>query len=222
MALIQKIPFDEKTPELAKSIKYGENWPVVYIINDDNEAYVGETVNFAVRSFQHLKNPERQKLDEIRVISDDDYNKSVILDLESFLIGYMSADCKYKLQNSTMGMQSHNYYNKDFYESRFSDIWDELKKQNIVTNSISYIVNSDIFKYSPYKALTLDQYRVVDSVIETLVDSYNTGKNKVLSCFCRIIFHLMYYKNPLRDKPSKHTYSPATWLPSSSLILISS
>jgi len=51
---------------------------------------------------------------------------------------------------------------------------------------------------------------------------YNTGKNKVLSCFCRIIFHLMYYKNPLRDKPSKHTYSPATWLPSSSLILISS
>lgn len=178
MAVIQKIPFDNKTPDRAKMIQYGENWPVVYVINDKREAYVGETVNFAVRSMQHLKNPERNKLDEITIISDDTFNKSVILDLESYLIGYMAADGKYTLQNSTMGIQAHDYYNRAEYEQRFSEIWQQLKSQNLATNTISYIENSDIFKFSPYKALTLDQYKVVDEVVEHLANSFAKNENQ--------------------------------------------
>ena len=46
----------------------GNNWPVVYVINNDDEAYVGETVNAARRIDQHLQNEDRQRLTEIRII----------------------------------------------------------------------------------------------------------------------------------------------------------
>lgn len=176
MALIQKVDFNKNAPSIMKKIKYGENWPVVYLINNKDEMYVGETVNVSVRTSQHLKNPDRQKLTSITVISDDDFNKSVVLDLEAHLISYMSADGKYKLQNSTMGMQLHNYYNREAYEKSFSQIWNQLKEQDLATNTIHYIENSDIFKYSPYKSLGLDQYKVIDEVIQNLVDSHESGK----------------------------------------------
>ena len=72
--------------------KVGENWPVVYVLNNDKTAYVGETVNAVRRAEQHLANKEKRRLTEIRIISDDDFNKSVILDLESYLIKHISAD----------------------------------------------------------------------------------------------------------------------------------
>ena len=49
--------------------KVGENWPVVYVLNNDEEAYVGETVNAARRTEQHLGNPAKQDLTEIRIIT---------------------------------------------------------------------------------------------------------------------------------------------------------
>lgn len=176
MALIQRVDFNKNAPSIIKKIKYGENWPVVYLINNKEEMYVGETVNVSVRTSQHLKNPDREKLTSISIISDDDFNKSVVLDLEAHLISYMAADGKYKLQNSTMGMQLHNYYNREVYEKSFSQIWNQLKGQDLATNTIHYIENSDIFKYSPYKSLSLDQYKVIDEVIQNLVDSYQDGK----------------------------------------------
>lgn len=176
MALIQRVDFNKNAPSIIKKIKYGENWPVVYLINNKEEMYVGETVNVSVRTSQHLKNPDREKLTSISIISDDDFNKSVVLDLEAHLISYMAADGKYKLQNSTMGMQLHNYYNREVYEKSFSQIWNQLKEQDLATNTIHYIENSDIFKYSPYKSLSLDQYKVIDEVIQNLVDSYQDGK----------------------------------------------
>lgn len=176
MAVVESIKFDNNTPERLKELRYGKNWPVVYILNNEKEAYIGETINAVVRSSQHLKTKERKKLKYLSLISDDDFNKSVILDLEAYLINYMSADGKYKLQNSNMGMHLHDYYERDKYEKTFDNIWHQLKERQLIANSIHYIENTDTFKYSPYKALNLDQYRVVDAIVQDLVDIKNTDR----------------------------------------------
>ena len=73
--------FNKHTPDTLKHEKYGSKWPVVYIINNNEEAYVGETTDASIRTNQHLANEIRQKLDKIHIISDESYNKSVILDV---------------------------------------------------------------------------------------------------------------------------------------------
>ena len=155
----------------------GENWPVVYVINNDKEAYIGETVSASRRSEQHLKNPEKRRLTEIRIITDDDFNKSVILDLESFLIQHMSSDGKYVLQNSNGGLQDHNYYERSQYEQEFADIWTELKKLGVVDQTIEKIENTDLFKYSPYKSLGAEQRTAEKEIIEAFAEGVAKGKN---------------------------------------------
>ena len=152
------------------------DWPVVYILNNKKEAYVGETVNMPNRAAQHYANEARRRLDTVNVIKDDTFNKSVILDLESYLIKYMSADGKFTLQNGNGGISDHDYFDRKSYESRFEDIWDMLRKKGLVSQTIEQIENSDLFKYSPYKALSSDQYRAMLSILENLSDGVTDGR----------------------------------------------
>ncbi len=165
--IITKI-FNAATSDALKSEKYGFDWPVVYILNNNEEAYVGETTNVSIRSNQHWANEVRRNLDKISVIGDDTFNKSSILDLESFLIKYMSADRRFKLQNGNGGLQNHNYYQREMYETKFREIWYQLKSKGLVKNDLTAIANSDLFKYSPYKSLTVDQYIIINSILADL------------------------------------------------------
>lgn len=168
MASINTLDFNNGTPQVLKTKKFGTNWPIVYIINNHEEAYIGETTDASIRSNQHLANEARKRLNKISIIGDETFNKSSILDLESFLIKYMSADNKYKLQNGNGGLQNHNYYQKEMYEKKFKEIWIQLKSKGLVKNDLRVIENSDLFKYSPYKSLTVDQYMVVNDILSTL------------------------------------------------------
>lgn len=176
MINVETYKFNTKVVETLENTKFGNKWPIVYIINNDNEAYIGETVNAYVRASQHLDNPKRKMLNLINIISSEKFNKSVILDLEAFLIKYMAADNKFKLQNGNGGLQNHNYYQKDLYESKFKDIWNKLKEKGIVQNDLLVIENSDLFKYSPYKSLTDDQYEIVTNILKTLADDVKKDK----------------------------------------------
>lgn len=176
MINIETYKFDTKVVGTLESAKYGKKWPIVYIINNDKEAYIGETVNAYVRASQHLDNPKRRILNLINIISSEKFNKSVILDLEAFLIKYMAADNKFKLQNGNGGLQNHNYYQKELYESKFKEIWNKLKDKGIVQNDLLVIENSDLFKYSPYKSLTEDQYKVVTDILKTLAEDVKNGQ----------------------------------------------
>lgn len=176
MINIETYKFNTNVVEKLANTKYGNKWPVVYIINNEKEAYVGETINAYMRASQHLDNPKRQILNLINIISSERFNKSVILDLEAFLIKYMAADKKFKLQNGNGGLQNHNYYQKELYESKFKDIWNKLKEKGIVQNDLLVIENSDLFKYSPYKSLTNDQYEIVTDILKTLADDVKNNK----------------------------------------------
>ena len=176
MASINTLDFNAGTPAVLKTKKYGTNWPIVYIINNNEEAYVGETTDASIRSNQHLANEARKRLHKISIIGDDTFNKSSILDLESFLIKYMSADKTFKLQNGNGGLQNHNYYQKEMYETKFKEIWVQLKSKGLVKNDLRVIENSDLFKYSPYKSLTVDQYMIVNDILSVLAEDVKNNK----------------------------------------------
>lgn len=146
------------------------NWPLVYFIQNEKikAAYIGESTNALSRIKNHLGNPERCKLDTISIIGSDKFNKSATLDIESNLIQYISAEGTYKLQNGNYGLINHNYYQKDLYKNLFREIWNKLIDRKILTKSLTEIENSELFKFSPYKALNEDQYNSVLQILDGL------------------------------------------------------
>lgn len=171
MGLVKTFAYKEEFLDNIKRYKYGVNWPVVYIIRNNKEAYVGESSRVYNRSLEHLKNNDRVKLDTIDIVADADFNKSATLELESLLIEHMAADGKYLLQNGNGGLRKHNYYEKDKYIKKFDTIWSELKEKEIVVRGLFEIRNSNLFKYSPYKSLTSEQLEVVESIVDSIINN---------------------------------------------------
>jgi DUF2075 family protein len=166
---IQRIPFDrDAITSWANQRPEHKNWPVVYTISDSSEIYVGETTNAEIRMRQHLMSPNKDHLETVNVIIDENFNKSVCLDLESHLIRYFAADDKYKVINGNNGITDADYFQRDLYRRHFDEIFDELVKTGALTRSIPDLVNSDMFKYSPFKALTNDQAIAIEGILESL------------------------------------------------------
>jgi DUF2075 family protein len=168
---LNRYPFSKNAlSEIAENKWVKSQWPLVYLIKNDKRklAYVGETTNAFNRIKNHFANEDRLVLNTITLIGSDRFNKSATLDIESQLIQYLSAENTYKLQNGNGGLTHHNYYEKPFYRDIFKEIWARLKSEKLVSKSIEEIENSDLFKYSPYKALSDDQRESVMEIINTL------------------------------------------------------
>lgn len=167
---IEQYSFDKNgILHLKNDSKHSEDWPVVYILNGDKEAYVGETQSAYDRMNQHYANRDcsRKNLTKINLMQSDSFNKSAILDIENMLITHMHADGKFVLQNANGGQSKlHNYYQRSMYRSVFADIWDKLKSLGLVNHNLFEVENSEIFKFSPYKELTAEQYRVVEELLQ--------------------------------------------------------
>jgi hypothetical protein len=168
MSEIKTFPFKKEDFDQIKNHKFGKNWPVVYLIEDGKEIYIGETTSAYNRFNQHSENPERKKLNKVHLIFDDLYNKSATLDIESSLIQYVAADGKFIIQNRNDGLKNHDYYNKVIYRTKFEIIWENLRKMNLANNTLVDLKNSDLFKYSPYKSLTDDQLFVAEKIYEDI------------------------------------------------------
>jgi DUF2075 family protein len=168
---LNQYPFSKNAlSEIAENKWVKSQWPLVYLIKNDKRklAYVGETTNAFNRIKNHFANEDRLVLNTITLIGSDRFNKSATLDIESQLIQYLSAENTYKLQNGNGGLTHHNYYEKPFYRDIFKEIWARLKSEKLVSKSIEEIENSDLFKYSPYKALSDDQRASVMEIINNL------------------------------------------------------
>ncbi len=171
---IERFPFDKRVLKgLSDTNPRLENWPVVYTIDNDKSIYVGETTNARVRMQQHLESPTKQGLKRIRVIINEEFNKSVCLDLESHLIRYLAADEKYEVINGNHGISDADYFERSRYREDFDEIFKQLFEQGVLTRSIPDIVNSNLFKYSPYKALNTDQAAAVEEILERLFQTWN-------------------------------------------------
>jgi DUF2075 family protein/predicted GIY-YIG superfamily endonuclease len=155
-------------------------WPVVYLLSGGKkkkkQAYIGESTNVTSRMNTHLSNDIKAELNTLQLISSDKFNKSAALDIESNLIRYLAADGQFDLLNSNLGIANHNYYQKnEVYKNIFEDVWDELRSIGLAKHSLPSLNNSDIFKYSPYKSLSLEQEQGVINILRCLVDTeHNT------------------------------------------------
>lgn len=144
------------------------NWPMVYILANNNTAYVGQTTSVATRMNQHGANEEKRDFDTVNVIFNEEFNTSVITDYEHRLIGYMHADGRYTLTNKNDGMTDTNYFSKASYSAMFEELWDELRRLELAHHTISEIEESEVFKYSPYKGLTTDQRVGLDKILRAI------------------------------------------------------
>lgn len=146
------------------------NWPVVYTLDGSGQIYVGESLNVTMRFRQHLDNPTKAALGRARVVVDGTFNKSACLDLESFLIRLFAGDGRYTVVNGNEGITDADYYRRDAYRETFAEVFDALRERGLFTQSIAQIENSDLFKLSPFKALSEDQLGVVVDIVEGLFD----------------------------------------------------
>ena len=156
-------------------------WPLVYILSDGKvkTAYVGETTDAFSRMATHLKSNDKNKLSVVHLITSDKFNKSATLDIESNLIKYLAGDGQYKLLNGNLGLANHTYYQKkEIYWDIFKTIWGELKSEGITSKSLTQIDNSDLFKYSPYKSLSIEQKASMIEIIKSLLN--NQTKNIII------------------------------------------
>lgn len=173
----------KKTDDFLKAVQdspNGENWPVVYLLDNKNDKllYVGESTSAARRMREHFSTANRNyndriKLNRAHIIFDDTFNKSAILDIEQELIRMFGADSfGYILQNRNNGQSvQHQYYDRDQYNNSLRFIWDELKNEGLAKDTFENIRNSNLFKYSPFTALTDEQEIVCDDILDKLIES---------------------------------------------------
>lgn len=161
---------------LSRSGDQFTNWPVVYTLNDSRDVYVGESRSVSSRLRQHLKSPEKGGLEKMHLVIDDTFHKSACLDLESFLIRLFAGEGRYQVLNGNGGVSDSDYYDRAKYTTSFKQIFDELRAEGMFERSIPEIENSDLFKFSPFKALNHDQAGAVGEILDGLLGDVERGE----------------------------------------------
>ena len=156
------------------------NWPVVYTLDGSGQIYVGESLNVAMRFRQHLASPTKAALGRARVVVDETFNKSVCLDLESFLIRLFAGDGRYTVMNGNEGITDADYFGRESYRETFGAVFDALRERGLFAQSIDQIESSDLFKLSPFKALSEDQLTVVLDIVEGLFEDLDEGDGSTI------------------------------------------
>ena len=174
---IERFPFKSERVKAWGAIDpRHRNWPVVYVMNNQREVYIGESLNVEGRMRQHLDSDAKRRLQSVRVVLDDTFNKSACLDLESFLIRMFHGDGSRQVLNLNAGITDADYYDRETYNKTFRQIFEELRTQeNLFKRTIPEIINSDLFKLSPFKALNHDQAIAVDDILEGFFDDLERG-----------------------------------------------
>lgn len=147
------------------SEEYLDNWPMLYILENGKQAYIGESNHVNTRMTQHATNEEKRIFDKVHFIYSKIFNQSVTFDYESKLIQYIVADELFQVTNKNSGIADKQYYQKKEYDEKFETLWRKLQRERLVKHSLEEIENSDLFKYSPYKELNDSQRKAVEDIL---------------------------------------------------------
>ncbi len=147
---------------------YLDNWPMLYILENGKQAYIGESNHVKTRMMQHATNEEKRIFKKVHFIYSKMFNQSVTFDYESKLIQYVAADEYFEVTNKNSGIADKQYYQKQDYDEKFEKLWRKLQKEKLVKHSLEEIQNSDLFKYSPYKELNDSQRIAVEEILEKI------------------------------------------------------
>lgn len=181
--IVDRCPFTSGTSIQFSMLDIDESklydWPMVYILANDEEAYVGQTTSVVRRMSEHGANPEKKAFTTANIIFNEEANMSVITDYESRLIQLMHADGKYTLTNKVGGIIESNYFSKSEYSAMFEDLWAELRTMDLVGHTIDELEESEVFKYSPYKELNADQKAALSKIVSA-IESISSPKPLVI------------------------------------------
>lgn len=156
-----------------KNQKFGQesylsNWPMLYILENGKQAYIGESNHVKNRMSQHSASVDKRIFDKVHFIYSSKFNQSVTFDYESKLIQYIVADELFEVRNKNAGMADKEYFGKKEYDEKFQILWRSLQRKKIVKHSLEELENKDIFKYSPFKELNNDQRVAVEEIVDSL------------------------------------------------------
>ena len=148
---------------------HDESWPVLYILTNtkNKTAYIGETTNYQRRMKQHVTNPDKD-FNRSLLIDNPTFNQSTTFDFENRLIELFYADENFKLTNANNGYAQFDYFNRPQYRQSFRKLWQKLREEHFAIHPIEELENTDLFKFSPYKSLTADQYEAIDTIFKQL------------------------------------------------------
>ncbi len=155
-----------------------KNWPVVYTLNNDREIYIGETSNVMFRMKAHIDSPEKSRLKRVGLILHKEFNKSACHHLESYLIKYFHADEKFKVLNGNAGICDSDYFDRKKYGSYFDSIFEAFRTEKLITGTKPELENKNIFKYSPFKALSLDQAEAIKGILGIILQNHGERTSK--------------------------------------------
>lgn len=178
---IKSYVFNKEFKEQFEEKKF-KDYPLVYILNNEKKAYVGETTNVISRMNAHIKDKRRKGIKNINLILSEEFNQSATYNIETNLINYFIAEGKYELQNVSQTKQKvmHNYKDKNYYDKiMFEKIWNELRAEEIVTQTIEQIENKDVFKISPYKSLSSEQAELKVDILDFCKTNIQNGTKGV-------------------------------------------
>lgn len=178
---IYQFPFSPDTVcGLATADPLYLNWPVVYALNSAHQVYVGESLHAGARMRQHLRAWGEDGFVEGRLIIDPTFNKSVCLDLESYLIRLLAGEGRYTVLNSNRGIVDADYYDRESYRRRFAEIFDLLRREDLFEGSVDEIEASELFKLSPFKALNPEQVAAVTGILESLASGLTSDRSTIV------------------------------------------
>ena len=150
---------------------YLSNWPMLYILENGKQAYIGESNHVKNRMSQHHSSVDKRIFDKVHFIYSSKFNQSVTFDYESKLIQYIVADELYEVRNKNAGMADKEYYGKKEYDEKFQVLWRSLQREKLVKHSLEELENSDLFK--PFKELNNDQRTAVEEIVDSLKQEEN-------------------------------------------------
>jgi uncharacterized protein len=163
------------------------NYPIVYILYNERKrpsAYIGQTVQAIRRLKNHLEDKRRRNLNRSILIGHEKFNQSATYNIESNLINYFIADNHFQLQNvsQTSSRETHNYFEKSFYnEELFQAIWEKLREEKIVSDTLENLRNKDIYKLSPYKELSPLQLDIKNEILDFCKEHIKLEGNHVIT-----------------------------------------
>lgn len=146
---------------------------VIYIYDGPKHVYVGQTKHFYKRSKQHAANDKGSFIDggfkKVIAVYGQLVTGDSLDDIESKLITYMHADKENKhvlIENGTMGNYSPRYGQEaEVNSDLIAPLWQELySKKYVINPKLRKIKNSILYKYSPFKDLSLEQYKILNEI----------------------------------------------------------
>ncbi len=82
--LIREYEFDQEMLNKIEEEQYVD-YPLVYLIWNNKNVYIGETANVNKRIKSHLKTPKRDGLKFVKLILSEEFNKSATYNIETNL-----------------------------------------------------------------------------------------------------------------------------------------